>query len=430
MKYIVPLLFLTLSLSAESLDVLIDYASKHSTVVRQSEAQKELASLQHQKSKADRYGELDAVGSYAHYNLPRTLAPLTPATIGSGEPITTTKDLFSAGLSYNVPLFTGFAQTKTVEIEHLAKQMAEAKRKLTKEQLIYNIRALYLNALSLEEMLKAQKAYTSALETLTRQIGYEVKLGKKAKIDVLKANASLQGSKTTEEVLKSKIAITKAALSSLVGKEVKSLSSVNITMQKKLFSLKKMEEEISDLNKLRVEELSLQKAQKAVSKSKASFFPQVGFSAYLGKNYGEDLQRSEWDNETLWQAGLNMKYNLLDFGKSDIAIQKAKIAKIQASLHKEQTLLNLKKDFTEAIATIEQNYALFLGNKAAQKLSSESEKIEKVRYEHGAATLNDLLLAKSKTEQAKAKVIQSRYEYQKSIYYLDYLREKGTKDEN
>jgi len=426
MKHFFYLSILTASLLAESLDEVVDYALTHSTVIKQTQTQQELAALKHKQSKAQRYGEFDIVGNYTHYNLPRTLAPLTPSSIAAGQPITTTKDLYSAGLSYNVPLFTGFAQTRNVEIEHLAKEMANVKMKLTKEQLVYNVRSLYITILSLQEMLHAQKAYTKALSKLHEQIKYEVSLGKKAKIDLYKADASLQGSKTQEQVIASNLDITKATLAALVGKKVDTFTPLAIDVNKNDYDIQNLEQALQNLGKVEVESLSVEKARKMVDKTKSVKYPQVALSAYLGKNYGEDIKSDDWDDETLWQAGLNVKYNVLDFGNSAINIQKAKIAKIQAVLHKEQTLLDLQKELRTALAKISQNRAVYLGNKAAKQLSQESEKIESVRYEHGASTLNDLLLAKSRTEQAKAKEIQSKYDYQKSIYYLDYLLEKGS----
>jgi outer membrane protein TolC len=147
----------------------------------------------------------------------------------------------------------------------------------------------------------------------------------------------------------------------------------------------------------------------------------------VGKNYGQDIKSDDWDDETLWQVGVNLKYNLLDFGKRDAGVQKAKIAKLQANLNKEQLLLDVKKSLIEGVGKVKQAYAQYVGNEAQYVLSRQSEKIEQVRYDNDATTLNDLLLAKSKTQFAKAKVIESKYTYQKSVYYIDYLMEKGAK---
>ena len=420
------ILLLTMPLFGSTLDGLIGYAVKHSTVVKQSQAQIELSQIKREESRVQQYGSLDLVGDYTHYNTPRTLMPLTPTIIASG-PITTTKDLFSTGMAYSVPLFTGFAQTRQIEIEDIAKQMSTAKARLTKEQLVYNIRSLYLSILAQKEILKAQHTYTHALKKLTKQIAYEVEVGKKAKIDLFKAQSDSRASQTQQEILTSNIEMTKATLSSLVGKRVGKVTPLRIKVKKPHYSVNKLYAKASGLAKVEMEELALTKADKMIAKSRSAKLPQVNLSSYVGKNYGEDEASKDWDNETLWQVGVNVKWNLVDFGKRDLGVQQAKIAKMEATFKKEQTLLDLRKLLTQGVEKIKQSYAEYLGNSAQLRLSKKSEKIEKVRYTNDVATLNDLLLAKGKRQLAQAKLIESKYNYKKSIYYLDYLLERGVK---
>ncbi len=428
MKYIFTLLVLSLVLHANTLDELISRAIENSTVIKQAKTNAALSKQKHKESSASRYGELDIVGSGTHYNIERTLAPMTPSSMTSGQPITTSDDIFSAGFSYTLPLFTGFAQTRQVEMDKLASKMAEIKLSLTKEQLIYNIRSLYLAILTQQELLKAQKSYSHALQKLRNQIAYEVKLGKKAEIDLLKAKANYQSSKTKEAILKTNIKTTKASLSSLVGEEITSLSSIMITPKQPHYLIEELYKKSATLKKIASQDLAIQKAQKIVDKSKSANFPQLALSSYYGKNYGQDIKSDDWDNETLWQVGVNLKYNLLDFGKQNATIQKAKIAAQQARLTKEQTLLDLKKLLIDAVGNIEQSYTQYQGNTTQLQLSQKSQKIEKVRYDNGVATLNDLLLAQSKTLLTQAKVIESKYSYQKNIYYLDYIMEKNSEN--
>jgi len=427
MKHLLLLCILVISSWGDSLSGLIDYATQHSTLSKQNQTSLDMAALNRENAQAQKYGELNIVGDYTHYNIERTLAPLVPSSIASGSPVTTSNDIFSTGLRYLVPLFTGFAQTRAVEIESIASQMSQAKVRLSTEQLIYNIRALYLSILAQKEILKAQHTYTNALAKLNKQIAYEVKLGKKAKIDRLKASADLEAGKTKVEILRSNIATTKATLSALVGKKIKKIKSLHIKVKKPHYSVTRLYNKASRLAKVEVEEMALQKAQKMIDKTNAAKLPQVNLAAYAGKNYGQDLATDDWDNETLWQVGVNVSYNLVDFGKRDIATQKAKIAKMQAGFKKEQTLLDLKKLLTQGIEKVKQNYAQYKGNLAQHRLSREAQKIEQVRYDNDAATLNDLLLAQGKTWLAAAKVIESKYNYQKSKYYIDYLMERGTK---
>jgi len=427
MKHLFWLTVVSVVVWGESLSGLITYATQHSTIAKQSRASDRLASLSHRSAKAVQYGELSVVGDYTHYNIERTLAPLVPNTLGSGAPITTSKDIYSAGLRYSVPLFTGFAQMRSVEIESLASQMRQIKSRLSTEELVYTIRSLYLSILAQQEILSAQHTYRHALEKLHREIAYAVKVGKKAKIDQLKSASDIASVKTQEAVLRSTIETTKATLSALVGKEVKRVNPLRIKPKRPRYSIAKLYKKARTLAKVRVDEVAVAKAQKVIDKSYASQLPQVNLSAYAGQNYGQDIVSDAWDDETVWQVGVSVSYNLVDFGKRDIATQKAKIAKMQAGFAQEQTLRDLKKLLTQGVEQVKQSYTTYRGNLTKLRLSQEAQKIEQARYESDAVTLNDLLLAKGKTWLARASVIESKYNYQKSRYYIDYLMERGVK---
>jgi outer membrane protein TolC len=118
---------------------------------------------------------------------------------------------------------------------------------------------------------------------------------------------------------------------------------------------------------------------------------------------------------------------VFDFGKRDASIQRAKIAQMQAAFEKEQTLLDFRKSLTEALERIKQSYANYRANLKQLALAKKSEKIEHVRYLNGVSTINDLLYAKSQTHLAAAKLIESRYNYQKGKFTMDYLLERGVK---
>ena len=100
---------------------------------------------------------------------------------------------------------------------------------------------------------------------------------------------------------------------------------------------------------------------------------------------------------------------------------------MQATFEKQQTLLDLRKSLVEAVEKMKQEYANYQGNLKQYALSKQSEKIEKVRYKNGVSTINDLLFASSQTHISKAKLIESKYNYQKGKFYMDYLLERGVK---
>jgi len=281
---------------------------EHSTVVKQSKAQIELAQASREESTSAQYGSIDLVASYTRFNLPRTLAPLTPASILTDPTaVPTTTNLFGTGVMYSVPLFTGFAQTRQVEMDSLATRLSQSKLSLTKEQLAFNVASLYLSILALQEMSVAQSRHVEAQKKLKNTIANEVKFGKKAQIDLLKAENDLYGNLSYLEVLKGNATIAKASLASLVGLDhVGSIAPVKVSVKKPNYSINRLLNEVSSLSKVTIADLNVQKAGKGIEKSEASKLPQVSLNSYYGYNYGENdgsnKYPGDFNSQENWQV--------------------------------------------------------------------------------------------------------------------------------
>jgi outer membrane protein TolC len=412
---------LTINLSATSLTELIDSGLLNNSLIKKTELQIELMEAKQAESKAKRFGEIDVVGSYTHYNLPRTLAPIVPSSLSPTSSVDTTQDLFSTGVQYSVPLFTGGAWEEQVAIDNIASQMSQSKKRLSREELIYNIRSLYLSVLSLQELQTSQEGYVGALESLKEKIGYGVELGKRAKIELLKANNDLVQAIGDVSKTKSSLKMLKSTLSVTTHTDtIDYLEPISIYME----SPNNLTDSLDNLERFRLQELEITKGSKMVKKVEASKKPQVALNAYAGYNYDLD-QVSHFEQEQLWQVAVNVKWNLYDFGATSTRVQQAKIAQLQAISQKDTTTEGFKKLFAKAQNEIEIALANYKTTQSQYALLQESETIEQARYDAGVATLNDLLLAKSKTELAKSQMIQSKYAYQNGIFYLDYLLERG-----
>ena len=434
MRRVLTILLLTVPLFSSTLDGLIAHAMKNSTVVKTSQAEIELSRAVLDESTSAHYGSVDLVASYTHFNLPRTQAPLTPASIINGDwtEIPTTEDLFGTGVMYSVPLFTGFAQTRQVEMDAIATQVSQSKLSLTKEQLVFNVASLYLTILSLQDMTSAQRKHVETLKQLKEMISNEVKFGKKPPIDLLKAKNDLQGNESYLAVLKGNIAITKASLASLVGMDrIGTITPINVSVKKPRYSIGKLLGQSDSLHKVVIADLNLEKAAKSIEKSESSLLPQVDLNSYYGYNYGENdsthPRAGDFEDTNIWQIGVSATWKIYDFGKRDAVTQQAKIANIKAELDKHQILLDLKKSLIEASEQMKQEYANYQSNMTQLTLAKKSETIENVRYDNGVSTINDLLYAKSQTHIATAKLIESKYNYKKGKFYMDYLLERGVR---
>ena len=427
MKTAMMIFLFSVTLWGETLSGLIGYAMKHSVGVLQSEAAVQMSELDRQMSEAAMGGELDLVGSATHYNIERTLAPVPPSAMKSKTPITTSKEIYSLGLSYKVPLFTGGAQTRQVQIDAITTQIAQLQTRLTREQIAYNITMLYLSLLAQDGVLSAQNRYVAALAKLRDQIAQEVEVGQKAEVDLLKARTDLSAAQTQVVMLRSGIEMTRAGLSAVVGRRVGRLRSVAVHPKRPRYRINTLMKKARRTSRIKTENLNIERAEQMAYKAEAGYAPQVALSAFGGKNFGKDIRTDSWDDEFVAQIGINAKLNVFDFGKRGAGVEKARLAKMRAELKKRQALLDLRKRLTEAVEKIKQSHTEYIGATHVQKLSRKSLSVERTRYHSGSATLNDLLMAESRYRLAAAKTVQSKYNYAKSKSYLDFVLEIGTK---
>jgi outer membrane protein TolC len=185
---------------------------------------------------------------------------------------------------------------------------------------------------------------------------------------------------------------------------------------------------VPTLKKISIDDMAVAKAGRAIKKVEASKLPQVTLNVYAGKNFANDeVYDLGLKSANIYQVGLKSKWNMVDFGKRNLQIERAKILQMQSKLNRVKAIRELKKSIREAIAKIRESFALYRSSKSEFRLSRKTQRIEKERYESGVSTINDFLLSIAQKELARAKTIQSKYNYQKSIYYLDYILERGVK---
>ena len=187
--------------------------------------------------------------------------------------------------------------------------------------------------------------------------------------------------------------------------------------------------DIQELDRYRSAVLDVEKKARLVEKSSASYYPQVVFNGFYGQNFGpndsSNLNEGDWNNKETWQAVVNLKWTVFDFGNRKTSKQMAVIRKQQSRRDRLTTELELKRSLSEAVTKIELAIDDFHSAETELALTRDTESIEQTRFEKGAADLNDLLYAKARNQLALSRSITARYSYQNCRFYLDYLLENG-----
>jgi len=266
MRVKIPIFILlsTTLLFAIKVDELINSGLSNSSIIQKNQLQIDLIQAKKDENYAKKFGEFDIVGSYTHYNLPRTLAPIVPSSLSPNSSVETTQDLFTTGIQYSVPIFTGGALNQQVKIDQLSKNMSQSRAKLSREELIYNIRSLYISGLTLQELISAQNQYIKALEKLEYIISQSVKLGKKAKIDRLKADTSLQEAKGGLTQMRSSLNMIKSTLIAITHiPNIDYFELISVDMNQNI--QKVSEDNLDELERFKLQNLEIEKGSKVIS---------------------------------------------------------------------------------------------------------------------------------------------------------------------
>ncbi len=440
-KKIVLTLLLGVSLSAMSLEETLKEALQHNNSLKKVVLDKEEAKENKNFNKAQDYGRFDLKVDYDHYNNARTLAPLTPMDIVSSPTgayeMPTTNDLVSAGVTYNVVLFDGFAKQNAYKISDLAYKNSTFKIKLSREELIYNVRSLYLSLLSLQEQLDAQEKYVSSQKQLYEYVLKKYAFGSKSKLDTLEAKNAYTEALSTKEKIEANIEILKASLSKMIASDrFDKAEKIDISFDEAL----QQKPDIKNLSRFKLAEFSKSITEKKLESAEASYYPKIDFSAYYGYSMGPNattntypatgttyLNKDDFNSENIWQIGLHLKWNIYDFGVKSANVQKEKISLLKSKIDIDDVKLELTKNLKVANSKVLLAKADYTSLQSQYELLAEIQKAQKIRYENDALTLTDLLATEAKGALVYAKMINAKYEYQKAKYYIEYLLEKGEK---
>ncbi len=418
-----------------TMDECVNIALKNNADINKQKLAEQIAENDLREQKRSGLGNLKLVGSYNHYNISRTLAPLTPSSIATDPAgVPTTKDLYLVGIVYELPLFTGFARTNAVKISSLQKEIAASMLNLSKEQLIYNVKSIYVNLLGLDAQAESQRKYVEALQALVHTIDQEFALGRKAKIDQLKAQADLKKAEATlQEIVTNRELLMSSFYKLLSIRNLPPLEPVSLE-QKVITRISRQDNWLKSgqLSRLQAAELEVKKNEHQVRKARSILYPQVAFNSSYGQNFGPNddshPNSGDWENQEVWQVGVNLQWSILDFGVGRAKIRKAQHKERQSRYEQKKIMLELEQSLKEAVDKINLAVSNYESAREELQLTKQTEKIEQVRYEQGASTTNDLLYAKARSQQANSRLISSRYNYITSRFYLDYLLEQGEKD--
>ncbi len=404
------LLFISLSSYGVTLEHLIQEALIHSPIIKEKKIKKEIYREKEKQIRSSIYGKFYLYGGYEHLSEKTNLGFLDPSKGIAG--MTFANNFYSLGIGYSVPIFTGFRISSELKIAEKELYSADTEERLTKNELIYKIKKIYLNILLLNKQEKSLKAYIDSLKKLKENIAVSVKAGKKAEVDILKVEYQLQDAYTKFEKIKSDIDNLKYEIRYLIGRQDLELKNFEDIKNKTQIPEIKEIENLLYLKKVQIEK---EKTKEFIKKQKSLFYPQLDLDLIYSKRYASG------ESFDYYRIGLNIKYTLFDFGKRASAVLEGKKNYRLLKEKEKSIVLNLKKEINKALSDIKISEERIKSAEKQIKFSKEIERIEKIKYESGVSDIFDLLKAKADRIAAETKYYEAFYKREIAVAYLNFL---------
>jgi outer membrane protein TolC len=349
-----------------------------------------------------RWGELNLIGSVSRLNDDQILRPMSSQLLVGGMPgLPFDRDQLHYGAVYELPLYVGGRLVNQIKIARLEAQKSALLLEGTRWQVRFNAISLYTACQALDGMQAALDEQIAALERTSARLDEMVTSGKRPELDWLKAAEELAGAQAQRAHLTAERIRVTGLLLALLGRDptgtltVDSLPEGSVALAVSPDDLKAT---LAASSAVHAAHLDSEQADRGVSSARGAFLPKVGVSANFLENTGMTIDRSL---ET-WGVSLGVSIPVFDGNTRYQRLAGARERHRAAQEALVQTQLKVAAELQDALARLEAARTGLAFAQAQVAAGGEAARIEQVRYDTGADTIEDLLRALAREQGAKA----------------------------
>jgi len=403
----IPLLAILLSTPVSgdplTLETALERALAQNPGLERARGQVRSEALERKAARARRLPEVSLQGEYTHSSEPNQVWPIHEA--GTFPPFD--EDQLTSGLYLQLPLYSGGG---LIANENLAEQRHEAARlgvDASRQELSFNVLSTYAKVLQLEGLSAAMVRRIESLEAEAADVERRIKEGRAAQIDRIRIQSRLSQARHEAADLESGVANARAMLAVLLGvpkveAALAPLPGVELEEAGIESWIERAVAANPDLKRLRTEQAA---SGSELNMARADRKPQLSFVG--NTRYHND---SDWDGQNEWEIGLQLSMPLYDGDLRSARVDQAAVGREMAQLALRERRDEVAYEVREAHNGVATSRLQVRVAEMGVREAEEVLRIEKLRYETGAATITDLLDAEAEYWDARATLHQSRYD--------------------
>ena len=354
------------------------------------------------------FGDLEAVAWTSRYDDAQLLRPMSQDLLAGGfASLPFAQDQLHYGLTFELPLFVG---GKLLALSHLARLKADEAGALlegTRWQVRANVTTTYATTQALTAATRAYGDEVASLEQTHARVDLMVRIGKRPEVDLLEITDALEEARAQLADARAERTHVRALLLALLNYPPDQAFEFDSLPDR----LPALPADTVDWDALvlaaapvATAELRVRQATSGKHVARAALLPKLSVRGNLLENAGSGVPGSQ---ET-WELTLQASIPVFTGGRRVADYQSAAAAERAAALALRQTLLQQQAEIRGALARF--RAAQDALDAAGKRLAAadEAARIEGVRYDNGAGTVEDLLRARAPAAAAEAFLAKSK----------------------
>lgn len=295
-----------------------------------------------------------------------------------------------------------------------------------REELVYNTATAYMQVLIYKEQLDLLHANQCKYEDMVEVLQVQFEQGVVLEQDVDRIRVSLNTTNFQIEDAANKARLALNNLKNAMGMPLDEHLQIknDIEYEKFAFQMVSDELEISSLNEIKMNELSMKLQEYNLKTKQATYLPSLKAVGKFGSQaLDNDFENawSEWNDYAY--VGLSLQVPIFTGLHRSNIVQEEKLKLENEQLNLDLNRKNLQLRYDNAKASLNTAFNSYLSNKDNMKLALKLLDVTEYQYQMGTASLVDYLNDDSAYKSAESNYINSLYNWM--ISQLNYEKSKG-----
>jgi outer membrane protein len=329
--------------------------------------------------------------------------------------------LMKLGISLEQPIYTFGKVGSALELAREAKKAETLNRDITRKETEYNARTMYATVLFFHRIYEISKSsYENAKKNkkaLEKRFGF----GRVSRYDNLKISSDVASRLPQVMTSKNNLKQAEQRLKAIIGADTNVNLNLTDRLREKFDTLSQKELEakmLANAPVLKVLEKNININSLITTINKADYYPTIaGFISYEYSGDSNKLPVEKDEMSSTAVAGIVLKANLFDAGKTRGKYKKAIEDKAISELNLKKTLKAMKLELETSISEYNSLQETLEANKKALDLAKASYETSLSNFSTGKLTLTQL-------NDAEIMLTGTKFNLEKTIYSLNTLLTK------